>query len=220
VIAYLIGNTFSSIPFVLLVTIIPAVITYYLSGLQKGYEHFLYFASVLFSSLMLVESLMMIVASIVPNYLMGIITGAGIQGIMILIGGFFKLPHDLPKVFWRYPLHYVAFHTYVFEGLFKNEYEGLKFPIKNEQGTNSYITGEVILRDTWQSNMNYSKWVDLAILLGMIVLYRVLFLMIIKIIEKVKPIVGSLLSCTFVSPKTIIHVVENPNASPFYQEVI
>ncbi|XP_045819247.1 ABC transporter G family member 1-like isoform X1 [Trifolium pratense] len=221
VIAYVIGNTFSSIPFVLLVTIIPAVITYYLSGLQKGYEHFLYFASVLFSSLMLVESLMMIVASIVPNYLMGIITGAGIQGIMILIGGFFKLPHDLPKIFWRYPLHYVAFHTYVFEGLFKNEYEGLKFPNKNgPQGTNSYLTGEVILRDIWQSNMSYSKWVDLAILLGMIVLYRVLFLMIIKITEKVKPIVGSLLSCTFVSPKTTIHVVENPNATPSYQEVI
>ncbi|WJX52531.1 ATP-binding cassette sub- G member 1 [Trifolium repens] len=194
VIAYVIGNTFSSIPFVLLVTIIPAVITYYLSGLQKGYEHFLYFASVLFSSLMLVESLMMIVASIVPNYLMGIITGAGIQGIMILIGGFFKLPHDLPKIFWRYPLHYVAFHTYVFEGLFKNEYEGLKFPIKNEQGTNSYTTGEEILRETWQSNMSYSKWVDLAILLGMILLYRVLFILIIKIKEKMKPIVGSLLS--------------------------
>jgi hypothetical protein len=95
----------------------------------------------------------------------------------------------------------------VFEGSFKNEYEGLKFPIKNEQGTNSYTTGEVILRDTWQSNMTYSKWVDLAILLGMILLYRVLFILIIKIKEKMKPNVGSLLSCTLVSPKTIIHVV-------------
>ena len=39
--------------------------------------------------MMLVESLMMIVASIVPNFLLGIITGAGIQGLMILGGGFF-----------------------------------------------------------------------------------------------------------------------------------
>jgi len=62
-----------------------SAITYYLSGLHKGFEHFLYFASVLFSSLMLVESLMMIAASIVPDFLMGIITGAGIQGIMMLI---------------------------------------------------------------------------------------------------------------------------------------
>jgi len=80
-----IGNTFLSIPFILLVPIIPAAITYYLPGLHKGFEHFLYFASVLFSSLMSVESLMMIAATIVLNYLMEIITGAGIQRIMILI---------------------------------------------------------------------------------------------------------------------------------------
>jgi len=162
---------------------------------------------------------MMIVASIVPNYLMGIITGAGIQGIMILVGGFFKLPHEIPKPFWRYPLHYVAFHTYSFEGLFKNEYEGLRFDIKNGQGT-SYITGEEVLRDIWQSNMSYSKWVDLAILLGMIVLYRVLFLIIIKVTEKVKPIVGSLLSCMSMSPNTTIHVVDKPDATPLDGHVV
>nr|AFK39675.1 unknown [Lotus japonicus] len=41
--AYVIGNTFSSIPYFLLITIIPGVITYYPPGLRKGYEHFLYF---------------------------------------------------------------------------------------------------------------------------------------------------------------------------------
>ncbi|RHN60521.1 putative taurine-transporting ATPase [Medicago truncatula] len=208
VIAYVIGNTFSSIPFIFLVTMIPAAITYYLSGLHNGSEHFLYFAAVLFSSLMLVESLMMIVASVVPNHLMGIITGAGIQAIMILIGGFFKLPHDLPKPIWRYPLHYVAFHTYSFEGLFKNEYEGLRFNVKKGQGTSNYITGEEILRDIWQSDMSYSKWVDLGILLGMIVLYRVLFLVITKITEKVKPVLGSLLTCKSISSDTIVEKPE------------
>ncbi|GAU46842.1 hypothetical protein TSUD_83490 [Trifolium subterraneum] len=71
--------------------------------------------------------------------------------------------------------------------------------------------------------MSYSKWVDLGILLGMILLYRVLFLLIIKIKEKMKPIVGSLLSCTLtlVSPKTTIHVVENgSNTTPLHLEVV
>ena len=49
--------------------------------------------------MMLVDSLMMIVASMVPDFLMGIITGAGIQGMMMLGGGFFRLPDDLPKPF-------------------------------------------------------------------------------------------------------------------------
>ncbi|MED6161213.1 ATP-binding cassette sub- G member 1, partial [Stylosanthes scabra] len=113
---------------------------------------------------------------------MGIITGAGIQGIFILVAGFFKLPNNIPKPFWRYPLHYVAFHTYAFQGLFKNEYEGLKFHGGLTQ--KKYITGGEILRDTWQTDMSYSKWVDLAILLGMIVIYRVMFLVIIKTTER------------------------------------
>jgi len=81
---------------------------------------------------------MMIVASIVPNFLMGIIIGAGIQGIMILGGGLFRLPNDLPKICWKYPLHFVAFHRYAYQGLFKNEFEGLRF---GGIGTNKYING-------------------------------------------------------------------------------
>ncbi|KAI5385969.1 hypothetical protein KIW84_072522, partial [Lathyrus oleraceus] len=219
VVAYVIGNTFSSVPFIFVISIIPTAITYYLCGLHKGYEHFFFFACVLFSSLMLVESLMMIVSSIVPNFLMGIVTGAGIQGVMMLVGGFFKLPHDIPNIFWKYPFHYVAFHTYVTEGLFKNEYEGLRFDNPNVQGVNRYITGEVVLTDIWQIDMNYSKYVDLAILLGMIVLYRVLFLFIIKGREKMKPVVGSMLSSMGESSKTVIHV-EKPDATPLNGHVV
>ncbi|KAK7252305.1 hypothetical protein RIF29_36151 [Crotalaria pallida] len=218
--AFVIGNTFSSIPYLLLVSVIPGTIAYYLPGLQKGFDHFVYFTCVLFSCLMLVESLMMIVASIVPNFLMGIIIGAGIQGIMMLSGGFFRLPNDLPKPFWRYPLFYVAFHRYAFQGLFKNEFEGLRFASNNNEvggdSINKYISGEEILRDKWQVEMGYSKWVDLAILLGMILLYRVLFLVIIKITEKVKPVVLSLMS------RSLHHtmVMENPNATPLHRELV
>ncbi|XP_027918710.1 ABC transporter G family member 11-like [Vigna unguiculata] len=207
--AFVIANTLSSIPFLLLVTLIPGVIAYYLPGLQNGLEHFVYFICVLFSSLMLVESLMMIVASIVPNYLMGIITGAGIQGVMLLLSGFFKLPNDIPKPVWKYPLHYIAFHTFANQGMFKNEYEGLRFDAKNDGGSShSYITGEEVLRNVWQVDMSYSKWVNLAILMGMIVLYRVLFLVIIKIEEKLKTLVVPL------SSKRSTQIMENPNATP------
>ncbi|XP_028753202.1 ABC transporter G family member 11-like isoform X1 [Neltuma alba] len=200
--AYVIGNTLSSIPYLVLATLIPGAIAYYLPGLQNSAEHFMFFCSVLFSCLMLVESLMMIVASIVPNFLMGIITGAGLQGIMILAGGFFRLPNDLPRIFWKYPLFYVAFHRYAYQGLFKNEFEGLRF---------DNHSGEEILRNELQVNMSYSKWVDLAVLLGMIVVYRVVFLIIIKGTEKMKPVVASLLSGT---PKRSIQVMANPNATP------
>ncbi|XP_006366235.1 ABC transporter G family member 11-like [Solanum tuberosum] len=191
--AYVVGNTFSSIPYLILISVIPGAIAYYLVGLQKGFDHFVHFSLVLFVTMMLVESLMMIVASIVPDFLMGIITGAGIQGVMMLNGGFFRLPNDLPKPFWKYPMYYIAFHKYVNQGFYKNEFLGLNFPNEQIRGP-AIISGEEILRNVWQVQMGYSKWVDVAILFGMVILYRFMFLGMIKTVEKVKPIIRAFMA--------------------------
>ncbi|KAI3930370.1 hypothetical protein MKX01_003398 [Papaver californicum] len=186
--AFVGGNTLSSIPYLLMISLIPGALAYYLVGLHKGYEHFLFFVLLLFVCMMLVESLMMIVASIVPDFLMGIITGAGIQGVMMLNGGFFRLPNDLPNPFWKYPMYYIAFHRYANEGFYKNEFQGLQFP-NNQIGGSSTISGEEILKNIWQMPMGYSNWVDLAVLFGMVVIYRLMFFSIIKLSEKMKSIV-------------------------------
>ncbi|KAK9228618.1 hypothetical protein WN944_021571 [Citrus x changshan-huyou] len=172
--SFVLSNSFSSTPYLLLISLIPGAIAYYLTGLQKNIGHFLYFVLGLFVSMMLVESLMMIVASIVPDFLMGIITGAGIQGIMMLNGGFFRLPNDLPKPVWKYPMYYIAFHRYAFQGFYKNEFEGLTFP-NNQAGGPPTITGKEVLTNIWQVDMGHTKWVDLAILFGMLFFYRFLF---------------------------------------------
>ncbi|KAF9601544.1 hypothetical protein IFM89_020372 [Coptis chinensis] len=211
--AFVFGNTFSSIPYLLLISIAPGAIAYFLVGLQRGIDHFVYFALVLFACMMLVESLMMIVASIVPDFLMGIITGAGIQGVMMLNGGFFRLPNDLPNPFWKYPMYYIAFHKYANQGFYKNEFEGQTFP-SSQIGGAPTISGQEILRDVWQMQMGYSKLVDLSILLGMVVLYRLMFLGIIKTTEKVKPIIRGLLSNPSKQRKTIM---ENPSSTPVHE---
>ncbi|KAI8536279.1 hypothetical protein RHMOL_Rhmol10G0244900 [Rhododendron molle] len=191
--AFVVGNTFSSLPYLILISVIPGAIAYYLVGFQKSIDHFAYFAILLVACMMLVESLMMIVASVVPDFLMGIITGAGIQGVMMLDGGFFRLPSDLPKPFWRYPMFYISFTKYAIQGFYKNEFEGLTFP-NNKVGGPPTITGDEILRNTWEVEMGYSKWVDVAILLGMAVLYRLMFLGIIKVVEKCKPMLSSFMA--------------------------
>ncbi|KAK4605111.1 hypothetical protein RGQ29_013262 [Quercus rubra] len=208
--AFIISNSFSAIPYLLLISLIPGAIAYYPSGLQRGAEHFLFFASILFACMMLVESLMMIVASIVPNLLMGIITGAGVQGLMMLGGGIFRYPNDLLKPFWKYPLYYISFHKYAYQGLFKNEFEKLTFSIDKAEGPTN-ISGKEILRNKLQMEMGYSKWVDLAILLGMVVLYRLFFLGFIKTMEKIKPIVTTFMSTP---PKQTTQVMVNPSIAP------
>ncbi|KAG9451439.1 hypothetical protein H6P81_011404 [Aristolochia fimbriata] len=208
--AFVIGNSLSSIPYLLLNSVIPGALAYYLVGLQRGFEHFFYFALLLFVCLMLVEGLMMMVASLVPNFLMGIITGSGIQATMILSSGFFRLPHDIPKAFWRYPFYNIAFHKYALQGLYKNEFQGLSFPNSSNHAagssaTPSSITGDEILRTKWQVEMGYSKWVDVAILIGMTVFYRVMFFTIVKMIEILRPVIRA----RFAKPlKQLVHVVD------------
>ncbi|KAI5385985.1 ABC transporter G family member 1 [Lathyrus oleraceus] len=187
--AFTVGNTLSAVPFLLLMSLIPGALVYYLVGLHQGHEQFVYFISMLFICVLLVEGLMMIVASVVPNFLMGIIFGSGILGVMMLDGGFYRLPSDIPKPFWKYPLHYISFHKYAYQGLFKNEFQGLTFTTSNNQGM---ISGDEILRNLWQMEISYSKWVDFAILVGMALVYRIMFLIIIKSFEMVKPIVAAI----------------------------
>ena len=38
-----------------------------------------------------------------------------LQGMFMLTGGFFRLPNDIPKPVWKYPISYIAFHAYATE---------------------------------------------------------------------------------------------------------
>ncbi|KAJ1271483.1 hypothetical protein BS78_06G130700 [Paspalum vaginatum] len=185
--AFVISNWLSSTPYLVLIAVLPGAIAYYLSGLTRGVDHFVYFTLVLCSCTMLVEGLMMIVAAIVPDFLMGIITGAGIQGIMMLNCGFFQIPSKLPKIIWKYPMFYISFHKYALQGFYKNEFLGLVLQ-NNPVAGGTTITGEQVISELFETEMGHSKWVDFAVLCGMIVVYRLLFLVIIKIVDMIKPI--------------------------------
>uniref|UniRef100_A0A0E0EPM2 ABC transporter domain-containing protein n=1 Tax=Oryza meridionalis TaxID=40149 RepID=A0A0E0EPM2_9ORYZ len=199
---FVISNTLSSTPYLLLIAVIPGAIAYYLSGLQRQIEHFVYFTLVLCSCTMLVEGLMMIVATIVPDFLMGIITGAGIQGIMMLTSGFFQLPNSLPNIVWKYPMYYISFHKYALQGFYKNEFSGL---VLNLEGPIT-VSGEKVIAELFQVETGHSKWVDLAVLCGMIMTYRLLFVVIIKVLDIVKPILKGM---TFRCNTKCIHGIEN-----------
>ncbi|KAG8049909.1 hypothetical protein GUJ93_ZPchr0009g1953 [Zizania palustris] len=66
--SFVIANTLSATPYLALISVVPGAIGYYLTGLQSSIEHFAYFAVVLFTTMMVVEGLMMIVASAVPDF--------------------------------------------------------------------------------------------------------------------------------------------------------
>lgn len=75
---YTISNFVSSSPFLLAITVSSGLITYFMVKLHPGISHLLYFLFNLHICMAIIESLMMIVTSMVPNFLMGMVTGAGV----------------------------------------------------------------------------------------------------------------------------------------------
>ncbi|KAK2421429.1 ABC transporter G family member [Trifolium repens] len=183
--AFVISNTLSATPFLILITFLSGTICYFMVQLHPGFSHYVFFVLCLYASVTVVESLMMAIASIVPNFLMGIIIGAGIQGIFMLVSGYFRLPHDIPKPVWRYPMSYISFHFWALQGQYQNDLRGLIFD--NQTPDLPKIPGEYILEYVFQITVTRSKWIDLSVILSMIVIYRIIFFIMIKINEDVTP---------------------------------
>ncbi|KAJ8441854.1 hypothetical protein Cgig2_004465 [Carnegiea gigantea] len=141
--AFVISNTISAMPFLILITFISGTVCYFMVRLHPGFEHYLFFVLCLYASVTVVESLMMAIASVVPNFLMGIITGAGIQGIFMLVSGYFRLPNDIPKPVWRYPMSYISFHFWALQLL-------IDLIIKNYHSNSSEL---ILTGFKWATNL-------------------------------------------------------------------
>ncbi|KAM3232852.1 hypothetical protein P3L10_018211 [Capsicum annuum] len=108
VVAFVISNTLSSMLFLILIALLSDTVCYFMVRFHPGFSHYLFFVLALYACITAVESLMMAISSVVPNFLMGNVIGAGILGISMVVSGFFRLPHDIPKPFWRYPVSYMT----------------------------------------------------------------------------------------------------------------
>ena len=88
---FILSNFLSAFPFLVAVSFVSGTMTYYMVKFGHGVSHYAYFCLNLFGCIAVVESCMMIIASLVPNFLMGIITGAG-----VLV----KKPHSISFLFF------------------------------------------------------------------------------------------------------------------------
>ena len=80
---------------------------------------------------------------------------------------------------------WTAFLILILQGQYQNDLKGLVF--NNQDDELPKIPGEYILENVFQIDVNRSKWLDLAVLFSMIVIYRLLFFVMIKMSEDVTP---------------------------------
>lgn len=75
---FILSNFLSSFPFLVAVSVATGTITFYMVKFRTEFSHYIFFCLNIFGCIAMVESVMMIVAALVPNFLMGIIAGAGV----------------------------------------------------------------------------------------------------------------------------------------------
>jgi hypothetical protein len=84
-------------------------------------------------------------------------------------------------------MSYISFHYWALRGQYQNDLKGLLFDGQQDDVLPSKIPGEFILENVFQMDAGRSKWLDLAVLLCMVVVYRLLFFAMIKAAEDVAP---------------------------------
>ncbi|KAK4492356.1 hypothetical protein RD792_003160 [Penstemon davidsonii] len=201
---FILSNFISSFPFLVAMSFSSASITYFMVKFHPGFSHFIYAALDLLISIAIIESCMMVVAAIVPNFLMGVIIGSGFIGIMMASAGLFRLISQLPKIFWTYPVLYINYMYWALQGGLKNDIIGIEFePLETGQ---LKLKGEEVLTLIFGFSLNHSKWWDLAVILVILIAYRVLFFFILKFKERAMPIWR-----TFYAKRTIHHMKQRPS---------
>lgn len=100
----------------------------------------------------------------------------------MMTAGFFRLLPDLPKPIWRYPISYIGYGAWALQGAYKNDMIGREFePLIPGDPK---IKGEDVITKMFGISLHPSKWWDLFALFALIVCYRFLFFVILKLKER------------------------------------
>ncbi|KAL2510824.1 ABC transporter G family member 15 [Abeliophyllum distichum] len=211
---FTLSNFISSFPFLVIMSFSSASITYFMVKFHTGISHFMFATLDLLISIAVVESSMLVVAAVVPNFLMGVIVGAGFIGIMMATAGFFRLPNDLPKPFWRYPISYINFMAWALQGAYKNDMIGIEF--EPPEAGEPRLKGEYVLTSVIGISLKHSKWWDLAVVTAILLANRILFFAILKLKEKAMPKLR-----TFYTKRTLHQLKKRPSfrkTPPFHSK--
>ena len=95
---------------VVLIAVIFSVIAYWLSNFQPTAEAFFTWVMWLFLDLVAAESLVVLVSTVAPVFVIALAVTAFANGLWMSVGGFLVSPKIL-NVFWRYVFHYIDYQV-------------------------------------------------------------------------------------------------------------
>jgi hypothetical protein len=97
-----------------------SVLTYWLIDLRSGALPFVHYLTILYLDLIAAESLVVLISSIFPIFVVALALTAFANGLWMTVGGFLVTPTTL-NVFWRYTFYQIDYQRYVFSALVRNQ---------------------------------------------------------------------------------------------------
>ncbi|KAG8629316.1 hypothetical protein KVT40_003181 [Elsinoe batatas] len=182
--SFIIANFLTGLPYLFIITILFSVVAYWLSNFRPTAQAFFTWIMWLFLDLIAAESLVVLISSLVPIFVVALAATAFANGLWMCTGGFLVPPQQLND-FWYYVFHFIDYQSYVFQGMMVNEfadrvYECPRYPdgscggcmYRSSLEDQCQIEGKAVLDVYGYGAGNTGKWV--GILLGIVVGYRVL----------------------------------------------
>ncbi|XP_058219595.1 ABC transporter G family member 10-like [Rhododendron vialii] len=170
--SYVIATTTVFLPFLLIVALLYTIPVYWLVGLRRDFNGFLYFSLVVWLVVLMSNSFVTCFGALVPNFIMGAPLIAGTMGSFFLFSGYFISKDDISRC-WIF-VYYLSLFRYPFECFIINEYGGEKGKGRclESVGGDCLLDGNGFLM---QQGLNETqKWSNLTVMLTFILGYRIL----------------------------------------------
>ena len=107
---FLVANLIIGLPYLFLIAVLFSVIAYWLTNFRPSGDAFMLWIMWLFLDLLAAESLVVLVSSIFPIFVVALAIVAFANGLWMSVGGFLVSPTIL-NVFWKYVFHYIDYQV-------------------------------------------------------------------------------------------------------------
>lgn len=105
---FMIANFLIGLPYLFLISLVFSIITYFLTNFRPGAGAFFTWVMWLFLDLLAGESLVVLMSSIFPIFVVALALIAFANGLWMSVGGFLVSPEIL-NPFWKYVFHYIDY---------------------------------------------------------------------------------------------------------------
>lgn len=180
--AFMVSNFIIGLPFLFIIAVLFSVVAYFLSNFRATGEAFMMYTMWLFLDLLAAESLVVLVSSLFPVFVISLAVTAFANGLWMCVDGFL-VPMNILNPFWKYTFHYIDYQSYVFQGMMVNEFkdrtydcgragDGYQCSYASDLNAQGKIAGPAVLKAFGISLGREGEWV--GIMLGIIAVYRIL----------------------------------------------